>query len=80
MRAQRTCWSCGERLDDQTAAGPGRQTPAPGDVSVCFYCAAVGIFTEDDVREPTSAEAADLLNDPNVVNVRLAILAKGLRS
>jgi hypothetical protein len=76
----RTCWCCGAAIDDQTAAGPGRQTPEPGDVSVCLYCAAVGIFTEDSVRPPTDVEATELLNDPEVVSVRTAIIELGLRS
>jgi hypothetical protein len=39
-------------------------------VSVCFYCAAVGLFPEsieaDTMRRPTEAELAELLADPDV--------------
>jgi hypothetical protein len=74
-----TCWCCAAVLEDQTAVGRGEPDPNPGDVSVCFYCAAVGIYTEDrDIRVPTDAEAARLLNDPEVVRVRAEIV--GFRS
>lgn len=35
------CPSCGREIDAATHAGRGEATPKVGDVSVCFYCAAV---------------------------------------
>jgi hypothetical protein len=40
---------------------------AAGDVSVCLYCSTVSLFTDDLLlREPTAAEAAELVKEPGV--------------
>lgn len=51
-------------------------TPKAGDVSVCFGCAKVGIFTGDglNVRPPQTAEEFGRLTHPAVMELRLAIL------
>ena len=70
-----TCPSCGQDNDGHTrATGPAAE-PSPGDVSLCFYCGTVGIFTEGGaIRLPDAAEAAELDRDPELTALRAALI------
>jgi hypothetical protein len=59
------CPACGADNDGQTKAmGPGSPVPEPGNASVCFYCLAIGIFTEDlQIRLATKDELKDIMAD-----------------
>lgn len=51
------CPACGENLDTSTHAGEEDFEPRPGDLSVCFYCREVSVFTDDlKLRPMTEAE------------------------
>jgi hypothetical protein len=67
------CRACQAKLDG--SLGSGR--PAAGDVSLCVYCGTLSIFTEDDLRAPTTDELVGLMADPEV---RSAITAVALAS
>ena len=72
-RRRWVCPYCGRHTDcDTEAYGDG--VPEVGDVSVCFYCAGVGIYTADGVRLPTDSERVVLLTDAGVVGVVSAVL------
>lgn len=69
---QRACPHCG-RINE-AHDGPTRDaTPKPGDVSLCWGCGGVGIFTETGVRKPTPDEAAELEAAPKVKAAQAAI-------
>jgi hypothetical protein len=75
------CWACGRPRDAASAADPADDespAPGPGDVSLCFGCSEVAIFTGEGLRtrEPTEAERAEVLADPGVVAARGAILVE----
>lgn len=59
------CHGCGSRIDCVTPV-EGLERPGPGDVSICWYCGIVAIFTETGARPPTAAEAMQLAFDPDV--------------
>jgi hypothetical protein len=71
------CPYCG-KATDADAPAPGTDenvgAPGPGDVSVCFYCAGISIFTETGLRKPTEDERAELLDDPDVIEAAAAVL------
>jgi hypothetical protein len=72
-----SCWRC-EKTTDTTTAAVGEDTaPAPGDVSICFYCGELAVFTGRglETRQPTDAERAEILADPGVVIARGTVLA-----
>jgi hypothetical protein len=73
------CWSCGSPNDDYTAANdaPGPDRPFEGAVGVCLYCAAISIYTGNDLemRAPTPAELAEVMADQHIVKVVQAIHA-----
>lgn len=55
------CWHCDRMLDAATPAGPDPMAPTPDAVSLCLYCGAVAIFTDDlSLRPPTEDELGDL--------------------
>ncbi len=62
------CHNCGTLNDDATDINNPDARPTEGDVSVCFYCAALALFTGDGygTRAPTEEERLALLADPLV--------------
>ena len=62
------CPWCGYTLDAATAPRePNSKRPAPGDVSVCFSCAAVSLYDDQlAVRRATDAELAEVMQLPDV--------------
>lgn len=51
--------------------------PQPGDVSLCWHCGGVAIFTTDGLRLPTAAEKADIESEPEFTRAREAITRVG---
>lgn len=76
---------CGHPVDDASiatdpaapCAREGGPTPAAGDVSICFYCAAIGVYTGNglEVRQPSALELAEFLSDPAVEKAAGDVLA-----
>ena len=71
------CWACGKTTDATTAVIGEDSVPAVGDVSICFGCGELAVFTGNGVetRQPTEAERAELLDEPDVIRARGAVLA-----
>jgi hypothetical protein len=59
------CPYCGRRNDlhDRTDDGAG---PQPGNVSLCWGCRGLSIFTVSGLRKPTDWELADIMADPHI--------------
>ena len=53
------CPHCGKPLNSTAAAEPGVPQPGPGDLSVCWGCVNVIVFTVDGFRKPTAEEALE---------------------
>lgn len=54
---------------------PGMATPKAGDVSICWQCKQLALFTDEQgtLRTPTQEELAVLMADPDVIKaVQLA--------
>jgi hypothetical protein len=59
-----SCPTCGKVFDSATCA-TGNEAPKPGDVTVCFGCGMILVFTEDmGVRPMTPSERADFRLSP----------------
>lgn len=54
------CPACYASLSAATCAGPEARKPAPGDLTVCFYCATVLVYTENDLRLVTEDDLEGL--------------------
>lgn len=68
--ARPTCPTCGEVVDDTTHPETGLDLdPSEGDVSICFYCGAFGVFTGEgkQTRMPTEAELLRFTMDRDLV-------------
>jgi hypothetical protein len=68
--ARPTCPTCGAVVDDTTHPDTGLDLdPSEGDVSICFYCGAFGVFTGEGkaTRMPTEAELLRFTSDPALV-------------
>jgi hypothetical protein len=73
-RDQRSCPFCKKSTDcDSQVNGDG--VPEVGDVSVCFYCGQVALFTEGGLRKPSDEERSEILADPDVTAAVGAVLA-----
>lgn len=73
------CPTCGRANDAMTGIS-GERVPADGDVSLCAYCATIGVFDDvttarPRVRLPTAEEAAVLDADEQLQHVRAAAAA-----
>lgn len=64
---QRRCPACSAVVDAATAMDGSDASPAPGDVTVCLYCARVLIFTADGLRLPTFEEIEQLAGNEDLV-------------
>ena len=53
------------------------QAPQPGDITVCFSCSAVAIFTGrgEEIRRPLPQEAAMIARDREIQALRARITA-----
>ena len=71
------CWACGKSTDSTTAVIGEDSRPDAGDVSICFGCGELAIFTGHDLetRRPTDDERAEALDEPDVIRARGAVLA-----
>jgi hypothetical protein len=64
----RTCPRCGSKNNGYTQATGDERAPEPGDVSLCWECGGMNIFTDDGkVRLPTEEERNHLLAQPDVL-------------
>lgn len=62
---KRVCLKCGSGND----AHQGFETkdePEPGDLSICWYCGHMAIFTKRGLREPNEEEAERIAHSPKV--------------
>lgn len=67
------CAWCGSSNDAQMG-DPGRPGPEPGDVSLCWYCLGLSVYTETEQgRKPTEEEFQEFVTDPDVIKALLAI-------
>ena len=74
------CPSCGQKNNAvKSAEGDEKALPSPGDVSVCFFCAAVNIFERElTLRPMTKAEWVHTHpDDRNLIRKARAHLGKG---
>lgn len=64
------CPYCGEGADGAT----GDRVPKEGDIVICFYCAEVGVYTEDLlIRRATFKEHQEFKVDDEVQRYQKAI-------
>lgn len=69
-----TCPFCGVLNERVTHVGEGEPPPDPGDVTICFSCGEVGVFTElGTVRKPTAGEQFIIGCDPHVFEAQQRI-------
>lgn len=67
------CPTCGN-VNDAATCVEGEHSPSPGDVSVCLYCAAILIFTDElETRLPTEREMIDLQTSQNWPTIQKTI-------
>ncbi len=60
------CHKCESLLD--TATGE-KKKPKSGDISICIYCGAIGVFKEDlKIRALTNEEQEHYMNDPAFIS------------
>jgi hypothetical protein len=66
------CWKCGYMMDKTTDARNAPEAPREGDVSICWGCGTLGIFTKDlTIRKPTLDEKIRLEADPFITEVQI---------
>lgn len=65
-----TCPVCGNKLDAATHVKEKEIVPAPGDISICFYCATVSMFDENLKLEQMTNEQFAKLPDEVRASVR----------
>jgi hypothetical protein len=73
------CTNCGKINDAATYIGSGKETPSPGDISICYYCSHIMAFDEKlKLRELTDAEIIEVAGDPRLIlaSDALAMLRK----
>jgi hypothetical protein len=70
------CRDCGAVVDAATIVLEiGRLPPAAGDVSVCFYCACISVYTGDglELLAPSEDELAKMVGDVALQRVVRAV-------
>ncbi len=69
---ERWCPHCGRINDSHDGPHPADK-PVSGDVSLCWGCGGLGIFTDGGIRMPTQQEQAELEADSQVRAAQAAI-------
>lgn len=66
-----TCPWCG-KLNTVVAPADGEAShpPTDNDVSMCFGCGEVSVFTNEKLRKPTEQETIEIFTDPEVKQAR----------
>lgn len=78
--ADTACPRCGNRLEACTNAEAAGGGPGPGDLTLCAYCSAALVFTEDlDVRPATAADLAKLDEEGRATLAKAAAAAADFR-
>ena len=67
------CPTC--HRDNELHAGPGGAPPEPGNVSFCWGCGGIGIFTVIGVRKATPEELRKIMAYPEI---KAALAAKAM--
>lgn len=57
-----TCPGCGRKNELHHGPNPG-DVPEAGDVSLCWLCGTIGIYTDKDLRLANEEELLELLQD-----------------
>lgn len=75
MTARATrCLRCATRLDEHDDTRDPAAVPSEGDVSVCFHCGHLALFTAAGaLRQPTESELVLMRRDPEVHRAMEAI-------
>lgn len=73
MGVNSTCPFCGRNNDANAATGDNPAPPQPGDVSICWGCHGVGVFTGSHIRKPTPEEEIEFSNDPDIADVLMVV-------
>ena len=68
------CPRCGYRFQANTAVGEENHDPTPGDLSVCFHCGFVSVFTDELLPRPATREEMDAL-EPDVKQMLVRVEA-----
>ena len=74
----RTCPSCNEPLTDQTRTTGPNCDPKPGDLSVCVYCSAALVFTDELGSRPLQLDDWNALDADTQRELGAAIAAARL--
>ena len=71
------CQDCGYRFDAASAVAGDAEQVAAGYVSICLACGGLGFYVDSPsglvIRPATDAEREELLADPQMIRIRLAI-------
>ena len=69
MRKASECPGCQRRIDMHTPAD-GQSSPGPNDFSICLYCNAISVYTDDmTLRAATDEERETVESLPEFQNV-----------
>jgi len=67
------CTACGKLCDAATIANADDAVPSPGDVTICFDCGHIMVFTKDmRLRDPTAAECLEIAGDKDILAAQKA--------
>ncbi len=73
------CPGCGYVMDAASSILKEKDRPDPGSFSICFNCAAIGIYDQTlHVRAATDEEVTDLLNSP--VGLKCLLARRDIRN
>lgn len=69
------CPFCHRDNPDHSDPSDPSALPQEGDISICFGCASIGIFTDTgEIRKPTEKELTELLTHDNIIQAQKACL------
>jgi hypothetical protein len=62
------CIGCGKLVDAATPVDIKTVTPAPGDITICFYCGHIMVYADDlSLRNPTDVEMFELAGNKTIL-------------
>src|SRR5215510_2372772 len=71
------CPTCGYRMDKVLRYADPELEPQPGDIALCFKCAAILAITDDlGLRRANAQEFEELNFDPTIIAAQMTIRAE----
>lgn len=76
------CIGCGSQLDGYTEINDNEARPSDGDLSICFYCASIGKYSDGvtNLKPLTDTELEDIYKEDPELYAQMQKVIKAIKN